>query len=177
MTSSAEGCRLRGALAPPRPAGGELGGVPAHGTGVAGRGVDLPVAWETRPKLHGKPNGEKPERGCRSSGAAAGLGSLRPCLALRGRDGAGVFEPGGSLFCGDSPLLVAVLTLPFLVAALTAGVLIYAALAWARQYWATSDDCTSAGRALGTGLRRDARLLQPARDSVLSSRDGGARGK
>lgn len=44
-------------------------------------------------------------------------------------------NPEGTLFFGFSPLLVAVLALPFVVAALTLGVLVYSALAWARRYW------------------------------------------
>jgi hypothetical protein len=44
-------------------------------------------------------------------------------------------NPEGPLFYGSSPLLAAVLALPFLVATLTVGVLVYAALAWKRRYW------------------------------------------
>lgn len=44
-------------------------------------------------------------------------------------------NPEATLFYGDSPLLIGVLTLPLLGAALTVGVLVYAALAWKRRYW------------------------------------------
>ena len=46
-----------------------------------------------------------------------------------------ILDPEGTLFFGFSPLLVAVLALPFLVAAFTLGVIFYAALSWRRRYW------------------------------------------
>lgn len=88
-------------------------------------------------KLHGKPDGEKPGRVVGAARLARPLAWAVSALVLLFVAGmALVFSnPEEALFYGDSPLLVAVLTLPFPVAALTMGVLIYAALAWTRRYW------------------------------------------
>jgi CubicO group peptidase (beta-lactamase class C family) len=93
-------------------------------------------------KLHGNPNGVRP--GVKKPGREVGAARLaRPlawavcALALLFAAGMALMfsNPEGTLFYGDLPLLVTVLTLPFPVAALTAGVLVYAALAWTRRYW------------------------------------------
>ena len=39
------------------------------------------------------------------------------------------------LFYGDSPVLAAVRALPYPVAALAVGVVVFAALSWKRRYW------------------------------------------
>lgn len=88
-------------------------------------------------KLHGEPDGEKPGRGAGAARLARPLAWAVCALALLFVAGmALVFsDPVETLFYGNSPLLVAVLTLPFLIAALTVGVVVYAALSWKRRYW------------------------------------------
>ena len=87
-------------------------------------------------KLYGEPDGE-PKRDTKAARLARPLAWAVCALALFFVAGmAMVFSnPGGALFFGDSPLLVAVLALPYLVAALVVGVVVYAILSWRRRYW------------------------------------------
>jgi hypothetical protein len=92
-------------------------------------------------RLYGNPEGggavvKKPPReaGARPARVLAwAVGVI--ALLFAGSAALTILDPEGTLFFGFSPLLVAVLALPFIFAALTPGVLVYAALAWARRYW------------------------------------------
>ena len=85
---------------------------------------------------YGEPGGE-PGRHEKATRLARPLAWAACALALLFVAGmALVFSnPEGALFFGDSPLLVAVLALPYLLAALVVGVIFYAALSWKRRYW------------------------------------------
>ena len=98
--------------------------------------------WYGRRAPHENPEGGRP--GVKKPGREAGGTRLaRPLawavgvltLLFAGGATLTILDPEGTLFFGFSPLLVAVLALPYLVAALTLGVLVYAALAWMRRYW------------------------------------------
>lgn len=109
---------------------------------VLGWPVGTMISWWYGRRGRGNPDGGR--LGVKKPGREAGAARLaRPlawavgALALLFAGGAAltILDPEGTLFFGFSPLLVAVLALPFLVAALTVGVLVYAALAWTRRYW------------------------------------------
>ena len=87
-------------------------------------------------RRHEKPAGEregnkKPARRVRL------LASSVPLLAVLLLVGmaAVLSSPATTLGFGASPLIVGVLTLPILVSVLSAGVLVYAVVAWRRGYW------------------------------------------
>ena len=86
-------------------------------------------------KLYGEPDG-KPERDARGARPARLLAWALCALALLFVGGMVLMVSNGAeaLFF-DSPLLTPVLALPYLVAALAVGVVVYAALSWKRRYW------------------------------------------
>ena len=86
-------------------------------------------------KLYGEPDG-KPERDTSGARPARLLAWTLCVIALLFVGGMMLLVSNGAeaLFF-DSPLLTAVLVLPYPVAALAVGVIVYAALSWKRRYW------------------------------------------
>ena len=88
-------------------------------------------------KLYGEPGGEKPGQDAGTIRLARLLAWGLSILVLLFVGGMALVLSNATetLFLGDSPLLVATLALPFPVAALAVGVVVYAALSWKRRYW------------------------------------------
>jgi CubicO group peptidase (beta-lactamase class C family) len=90
-------------------------------------------------KLYGEPGmpGAKPGQDARGSRLARLLAWGLCVLALLFVGGMALVLSNATetLFLGDSPLLMATLALPFPVAALAVGVVVYAAISWKRRYW------------------------------------------
>lgn len=88
-------------------------------------------------KLYGEPGGEKPGQDAGTTRLARLLAWGLSVLVLLFVGGMALVLSNATetLFLGDSPLLVAALALPFPIAALAVGVIVYAALSWKRRYW------------------------------------------
>ena len=88
-------------------------------------------------KLHGEELGGEPKKGAGGARLARVLAwvlctialSLAVALVMTATN------PLDVLFFGDSPILLAVRVLPYLIAALAVGVAVFAALSWRRGYW------------------------------------------